>query len=164
MDVFAERGTALQAVMNDRSAMQHVRAQTDFVKVLSGIMRQLAVSDDPGGMLCAPCALGALQRGVLSAAGSPGPTGPNAWAGGHVSPGSRAVIIVAAHAAQSWPWPRTAPDPTTRFLTGPAQNIQFVVVRVSRLGDQVAVQNGGSLRGALLGLGTDGDCRIHHES
>ena len=26
MDVFAERGTALQAVMNDRSAMQHVGA------------------------------------------------------------------------------------------------------------------------------------------
>jgi hypothetical protein len=47
MDVFAERGTALQAVMNDRSAMQHVRAQTDFAKVLSGIMRQLAASDDP---------------------------------------------------------------------------------------------------------------------
>jgi hypothetical protein len=64
--------------MNDRSAMQHVRAQIDFAKVLSGIMRQLAASDDPADMLRAQCALGALQRGVLSVAGSPGPASATA--------------------------------------------------------------------------------------
>jgi len=42
--------------MNDRSAMQHVRAQTGFAKVLSGIMQQLAASDDPADMLRAQCA------------------------------------------------------------------------------------------------------------
>jgi AcrR family transcriptional regulator len=99
MDVLAERGHALQAVMNDRSAMQHVRARTDFAKVLNGIMRQLAASEDPADLLRAQCALGAMQRGVLSVAGSPGPAGPNAWAGADVSPGDRAVIIAAAQAA-----------------------------------------------------------------
>lgn len=106
MDVFAERGPALQAVMNDRSAMQHVRASTDFANVLSGIMRQLATSDDPADLLRAQCALGAVQRGVLSLAGSPGTTGPNAWPGAHVSPANRAVIIAAAHAAL-----RSQPEP-----------------------------------------------------
>ena len=48
--------------MNDRSAMQHVRAQTGFAKVLSGIMQQLAASDDPADMLRAvrpsvPCSV-----------------------------------------------------------------------------------------------------------
>jgi AcrR family transcriptional regulator len=99
MDVFAERGPALQAVMNDRSAMQHLRARTDLANVLSGIMRQLAASDDPADLLRAQCALGALQRGVLSLAGSPGPAGSNAWPAADVSPGNRAVIIAAAHAA-----------------------------------------------------------------
>ena len=99
MDVLAERGSALQAVMNDRSAMTYVRARTDFATVLSGLMRQLAASNDPADLLRAQCALGALQRGVLSVAGSPGPTGPNAWAGAHVRPADRAVIIAAAHAA-----------------------------------------------------------------
>jgi hypothetical protein len=106
MEVFAERGPALQAVMNDRSAMQHVRARTDFAKVLSGIIRQLAASDDPADLLRAQCAVGALQRGVLSVSESAGPTGPNAWAGAHVSPADRAVIIAAAHAAL-----RSQPEP-----------------------------------------------------
>ncbi len=99
MDLFAARGTALQAVMNDRSAMQHVRAQTEFAKVLSGIIRQLAGSDDPADLLRAQCALGALQRGVLGVAGASGPTGPNAWAGAQVTPAERAIIIAAADAA-----------------------------------------------------------------
>jgi AcrR family transcriptional regulator len=99
MDVFAERGTALQAVMNDRSAMQHVRARTDFAAVLAGIMRQLAASDDPADLIRANCALGAVQRGVLSVAGAAGPTGPSAWAGADVSPAERAVIVAAALAA-----------------------------------------------------------------
>jgi hypothetical protein len=99
MDVFAERGPALQAVLNDRSAMQHVRASTDFANVLSGIIRQLAASDDPADLLRAQCALGALQRGVLSATATPGPTGPNARGGAHLSPASRAIIIGAARAA-----------------------------------------------------------------
>jgi hypothetical protein len=106
MDVFAERGSALQAVMSDRSARQHVRARTDFANVLSGIIQQLAASDDPADVLRAQYALGALQRGVLSVSGSAGPTGPTAWAGAYVSPANRAVIIAAAHAAL-----RSQPEP-----------------------------------------------------
>ena len=88
-------GSALQAIMSDRSTMQHVRARTDFAHLLIGITQQLAASDDPADVLRAQ-----------SVSGSAGPTGPNAWAGAHVSPANRAVIIAAAHAAL-----RSQPEP-----------------------------------------------------
>jgi hypothetical protein len=59
MEVFAERGSGLQAVVSERSARQHVPARTDFAHVLSGIIQQLAANDDPADVHRAQCALGA---------------------------------------------------------------------------------------------------------
>lgn len=99
MDLYAERGPALRAVMNDQSAMQYVRAQTDFAKVMKGITRLLAASDTPADLLRAQCALGALQRGLTGAVESSGSAGTGTGAGVQVGPADRAVILAAALAA-----------------------------------------------------------------
>jgi hypothetical protein len=142
--VFAEQGTALQAVMNDRSAIRHARALTDFAKFLSGTMRQFVASDDPADMLPAQCALGAPCSLACRVS-------PDLLARRDLMPGWAATQAQAAGRSSLPPptppfVPSPSPDPPHGSCPARAQNVQFGVVRVSRPGDQVAEHNGGSAR------------------
>ena len=95
IDLFADQGRSIQAVMNDQSAMRHVLTTTDFPAVMGGLTRAIAGSDDRHDLLRARCALGALQRGLAVPAA---PSGAEGEAAG-LDPADRAVVIAAALAA-----------------------------------------------------------------
>jgi len=65
-EVLLRHGGAIEAVMNDISAMRHIIADGQFPQLVAGIERLLAGSDDPLALLRARCAFGALEKGVVT--------------------------------------------------------------------------------------------------
>jgi AcrR family transcriptional regulator len=107
IDLFTNQGASIQVVMNDRSAMRHVLADTDFPDVMGAVTRLLADSDEPADLLRARCALGALQRGLAPPPGQSTPvsaptetanTGEGAVRNS-VDSAARSIIVAAALAA-----------------------------------------------------------------
>ena len=64
--VLIDHGAAMYAVMNDPSARAHIFQRRDFPEAMSRVERVLAGSDDPFDLLRARCALGVLQRGLVT--------------------------------------------------------------------------------------------------
>jgi AcrR family transcriptional regulator len=100
VDLFADQGASIQAVMNDQSAMKYIRVNSDFLSVMAGVTRMLAASDDRADLIRAQAAMGALQRGLIATAMPPAPgsrpaTGDAPPAAG-LDPADRAVIVAAA--------------------------------------------------------------------
>ncbi|HTC68721.1 MAG TPA: hypothetical protein VK662_04075, partial [Acidothermaceae bacterium] len=64
--VLIDHGAAMYAVMNDPSARVHIFARRDFPEAMMRVERMLAGSDDEYDLLRARCALGVLQRGLIT--------------------------------------------------------------------------------------------------
>jgi len=64
--VLIDHGAAMYAVMNDPSARVHIFARRDFPEAMMRVERMLAGSDDEYDLLRARCALGVLQRGLVT--------------------------------------------------------------------------------------------------
>jgi AcrR family transcriptional regulator len=64
--VLIDHGAAMYSVMNDPSARVHILQRREFPEELTRVERMLAGSDDPFDLLRARCALGVLQRGLVT--------------------------------------------------------------------------------------------------
>lgn len=64
--VLIDHGAAMYAVLNDPSARVHIFARRDFPEAMMRVERMLAGSDDEYDLLRARCALGVLQRGLIT--------------------------------------------------------------------------------------------------
>lgn len=64
--ILIDHGAAMYAVMNDPSARAHIFQRREFPEAMSRVERVLAGGDDPFDLLRARCALGVLQRGLVT--------------------------------------------------------------------------------------------------
>lgn len=117
--VLIDHGAAMYAVMNDPTARTHIFQRRDFPEAMSRAERLLAGSDQDDDLLRARCAMGVLQRGLVTRLKNhwPAPPGTGSVALAHpphgVTPTETELAVVIAFAVaglRSTP----APGPGTR--------------------------------------------------
>jgi hypothetical protein len=93
VNLYTAEGPTMDAVMNDRSAMNHLLHHTRLAEAIAALERLLASGDSRTDLLRASCALGAMQRGLTSLAKIPAAPAD----GAHSS--DKEMIVAAALAA-----------------------------------------------------------------